>query len=280
MKKGLLRKKSLNLKQPGKIERPPPAVFKLFEFLSRKGHLLPLQVIVRSKDGKADNSSSKGGGGITVNQKINLLFLKNTKVAEITDPTTSETFSIPFNSSIKLGVIYDPDPDDELASPYMQLKLASDVMKLKQLPVILAATNAHNGGSPEKSVSESEVLFVKGVMKGGGASKGKQLHVVNTSDEEKCLAAKCSGLFSTDPRHTKLHLPALFSQEFDLPKYSIIYAGREMGRSLPGSMSNSPVLLEGMKGETSVIATCGEIFSIIAGENLESGTFHCIYKHI
>ena len=277
-KKGMLKRK-LSVKSAKRMDGgsqrssvgTAPTTYKLFDFLSRKGHLLPLQVIVRSK-GKGESSNDKSKT-ISVDQKINLLFLKHTKVAEIMDPVTRTTYTLPFNSSMKVGLIYDPDPDDECASPYMRLEHASDVIKLLKLPVIVAAMASSAGGPPENSVSEGEVLFIKGTMMGG---RGKQLHVVNTTDDEKCLPGKCLGGFSTDPRHTRLHLPVLFSQEFPLQIYSILYSSnREVSRSLPSSMVNAPMLLEAVRGETSVIATAGDIFNIIAGEITHH---HAIFK--
>lgn len=141
----------------------------------------------------------------------------------------------------------------------MQLKSAGDVMKLKQLPLVVTATTSYEGGAVDRSVSEGEVLFVKGtVVKGSGITKGKQLQVVNFLGVEKQLSSKCTGSFSTDPRQMKLHLSALLQREIEWPQYVILYPDRELSRSLPASMVNTPVLLEELKAETSVIATSSE----------------------
>lgn len=196
---------------------------------------------------------------IAKNEVFNLHFLKVMKVAVLRDPSSEECFSIPYSSSFKFGLIYNPSPEDESASPYMQLKTAGDVMKLKELPRIITATLAYDGGSSNKSVSEGEVLFVRGTAKGSSITKGKQLHVVNVLGEEKHLMAKCSGGFSTDPRHTKLPLPSLLSQDIgSLPQYVIIYGERSVMKSLPSSMNNKPLTLESVTEESSVIATCDE----------------------
>lgn len=228
--------------------------YKLLDFLATSTHMLPAQIVVR--EGMCFSNSDEH---MAKNEKFNLHFLKNTKIAVITDPTNDELYSIPYNSSIKFGLIYTPSPDDEMATPYMKLKTVGDVMKLKTLPLVLTATAAYDGGDESKSVSDGEVLFVNGAVKGSGVTKGKQLHVTDLSGEEKFLSAKCAGCFSTDPRHTKLHLSKLLRREIPLPQYIIIYPEREVGRSLPQSMSNKPVILEEIKGETSVIATCGEV---------------------
>lgn len=228
--------------------------------MNKSAQLLPIQVVVR--EGVCVSNCDQY---LAANEKFNLHFMKNVKVAILVDPTTQDMYSIPYSSSVKFGLIYNPSPDDTKASPYMQLKFVADVMKLKQPPLILTATTSYDGGASNKSVSEGEILFVKGVIKGGSVTKGKQLHVVNTAGEEKFLAAKCAGCFSTDPRHTKLHLCSFLPQDIQLPQFVIIYADREVVRSLPPSMSNSPVILKKVMGETSVIATCGEIGNIGAG---------------
>lgn len=144
-------------------------------------------------------------------------------------------------------------------SPYTQLKTVADVMKLKRLPTIVTATTSYDGGSPEKSVVDGEILFVKGTAKGGTLTKGKQLHMVNALGEEKHLPSKCSGSFSTDPRHTKVYLSALLQQGIQWPQFVVFYpSSGEVLQNLPASMSNSLVELKGVSAETSVIATPGE----------------------
>lgn len=196
-----------------------------------------------------------GDENVCTDEILNLHFLKNLEVAVVTEPNENVEYSIPCNSSIKFGLIYSPSPYDASASPYMLLKTAGDVMKLKQLPSVVTATQSYDGGSQNKSVSEGEILFVKGTTK----AKGKQLTVISASGEEKQLSSKCSGSFSTDPRHTKLHPSVLLTQEIQWPQYVILYpCDREMAMGFPASMNNAPVLVACMRVETSVVATSGE----------------------
>ena len=229
---------------------------------------------------KEDLSAISSDGRLAASETLNLHFLRNVKVAIVRDMTTEETFSIPYNSNVKLGLIYQPSPYDESASPYMQLKSAADVMKLKQLPLVVTATTSYDGGAVDRSVSEGEVLFVRGTVKGSGIAKGKQLQVVNFLGVEKQLSSKCTGSFSTDPRHMKLHLSALLQRDIEWPQYVILYPDKEVGKRLPASMSNTPVLLEELKRETSVIATSefeGEhvcsIFCTVLNKRTSRGLF-------
>jgi hypothetical protein len=204
---------------------------------------------------------------VSTGKILNLHFLRNMRVAIICDPEGQADYSVPSNSSIKVGLIYQPSPYDELASNYMQLKTVADVTKLKQLPMIVRATTSYDGGSPEKSVKENEILLIKGVGKG----RGKNLHMVNILGEEKLLSSKCSGSFSTDPRHTKVDLSVLLShQGIQWPQFVIFYpSGREITKSLPASMSNALVELRAVSSETSVIATPGESGNMGEGEIMQ-----------
>lgn len=210
-----------------------------------------------------------GNEFVSTSKTLNFHFLRNVTVATVRDPDSQVGYSVPCNSSIKFGLIYNPSPYDESASPYMQLKTVGDIIKLKQLPTVVTATTSYNGGAPEKSVAEGEILFVKGTVKGGTITKlGKQLQMVNAFGEEKQLSSKSAGSFSTDPRHTKVHLSLLLQQDIQWPQYVVLYpTDRELTRSLPASMTNSLVELVGVKGETSVIATPGENGNMGGGED-------------
>ena len=191
-------------------------------------------------------------------------------MATLCDPDDNQiTYLLPCNSAIQLGLIYTPSPYDESASPYMTLRTVADIMKLKLQPMIVTATTSYDGGSPEKSVAKGEVLFIKGAAKGGTLARGKQLNIVNALGEEKHLPAKCSGSFSTDPRHTKVCLSVLLQQNIQWPQFVILYpTDREVLEILPESMSNALVELQGVSGETSVIATPDEGGSMGTGEGV------------
>ena len=219
---------------------------------------------VKVRDGICSENSDIN---VPKDEIFNLHFLKSMKVAVLNDTENVETYSVPFHSSITFGLIYNPSESDENASPYMQIRTAGEVMKLSQLPLIVTATNTYDGGSPEKSVTENEILFVKEVTR-GGMKKGNRLHVVTTDGQDKFLSSKCAGNFSTDPRHMKLHPSVLLSQGLPLPQYVVIYGNREVRNHLPTHMVNTPILLTAMEEKTSVIATMGELSNVQVGELL------------
>ncbi len=235
---------------------------KLVDFLSHPCQL-PEQVIIR------EGIYGSGNLYLAKGEIFNLHFLKSVKMAVLLDSSTEERYSVPYNSSILFGLVYNPSSDDSSAASYMTLKTAGDVMKLKKLPLVLTATTSYDSGSLEKSVKEAETYFVIGTSgKGNHVVKGRHLHVKDTTGRERFLVPKCIGNFSTDPGHTKLRLSVILSQGIDLPQYVIIYGDKELRRYLPDSMLNSPILLESMKGETSVISTCGENFDERGSEGI------------
>ena len=227
---------------------------RLYEFLCKQSHRLPVKVTVKRCSLSPDQQPRPP---IATGDTLSLHFLKHVHSAAILDPAAGEDDQadqrlwIPSNSSIKFGLIYNPSPDDVHATSYMQLKTAGDLMKLKQLPYVVMAT----ADSPDRAVSEGEVLFLRGVTKGR-----KQLSVVNAEGKEKNLSAKCAGSFSTDPRHTRVCLSVLLSQqELPLQHYVILYPmDREVSRRLPPSMNNAAMLLDSVREEVSVVAPSSE----------------------
>lgn len=229
----------------------PQSPLKLIEFITDYSHLLPAQVVVQE-----GISSRNSDTDIAIDEEFLLHFIKRTHVIILN--TENEIYSVPVSSSIRFGLIYNPIEVDENVSSYMQLPTIGDVMKLKQLPILVTATASHNCGVPEKSVVVNEILFIKGVVvnKSGGA-KGKLLHVVNASNVEKFLSPKCAGNFSTEPHHMKLHLTTLLSHDIELPQYVIVYPEHDLRAILPHNLSNCPVLLASKKEEMSIVATRG-----------------------
>ena len=228
----------------------PLSAINLTDFISNYSHLLPSQVVIQE-----DNGSKMTNTCISKGKKLLLHFIKKTNVVMLSDD--KEIYSIPVSSNIRFGLIYNPIEADNGVSSYMRLPTIGDVMKLKQLPILITAMTSHDGGLPEKSVIANEILFIKGIV--AQRMGGRQLHVVNASNTEKFLSEKCAGNFSTDPHHMKLHLSTLLLHEIELPQYVIIYPEHDLKEVLPKSMINYPLLLGSKKEEDSVVATWGEL---------------------
>ena len=226
---------------------------KLTDFIKSHTQLLPVHVQVQNDISMFDNSIQ-----LTSNDNLYLQLLKTTEMVELNEEP--DLYYIPLNTKIKFGLIYNPVDTDGNVSSYMKLPTAGDVMKLKQLPLILTAMRRADGGLPDKSVSEKEILFVKGIVKGTGASRGRQeLHVISINGQEKFLSAQCAGEFTTDPHHMKLQLPKILSHGIELPQYVVIYPDRELRGLLPQSLSNCPVLLNSKVERVSVLVSRGDL---------------------
>jgi len=228
---------------------------KLKEFIKSHTHLLPIQVQVQNDISTYDNNVQ-----LSSSDSLYLQLLKNTDMAELNGEP--DLYYIPLNSKIKFGLIYNPVDADDNVSSYMKLPTAGDIMKLRQLPLIVTALRRCDGGSPEKSVSEKEILFVKEIVKGAGMTRGRQeLRVISVSGAEKFLSAQCAGEFTTDPHHMKLHLFKILSRGVELPQYMVIYPDRELRSLLPPNLSNCPVLMDSKVEKVSVLASRGDLLN-------------------
>ena len=192
---------------------------------------------------------------------------------------SKEQYSLPLNSTVEFGVLYDPHQNVEDAMKGYHFETVGELMAMNNLPKVIRATRSYEGSSPETSVKENEVLMVKGVKTSVFFGRGKRLIVHSlTSAGERFLHEKCAGGFSTKPKNIRLRLPTLLQNDIALPETVVILADREVDKCLPLCMVNAPVTLEGYKGETSIIATSAEydpsteptpVFEIHSGLEIE-----------
>ncbi len=272
VKQGTVKAKPLavpDLFRKGTITKPPigsssgsmadlnatfPKSVKLSDFVESHKHLLPIKVQVLNE------VANEGNVELSRNETLYFHLLKKTEIVVLNGEP--DLYCIPWTSKIKIGLIYNPVDTSDNVSSYMKLPTAGDIMKLKQLPLVVTAMTRSDCGSPQKSVAEKEILFVKGIVRGEGTGRGKQeLHVVNTNGEDKFLGTACAGNFTTDPHHMKMHLSTLLCQDIELPQYVIIYPDRELRGLLPQNLSNCPVLLASKMEEVSMLASRGDLKS-------------------
>ena len=229
--------------------QPPDEPIQLKEFIVRYSTSLPMQV--RVENGYCSDATDLL---IANDEKFNFHFIKHTKVITVTDMKGVEMFTLPLNSSIEFGLLYNPNNNVEEAEAGFLFETAGSIMAMKSLPHVVCATRAYYGSKPQMSVSENEVLIVKEV-KPGPRGKGKSLIVHSLYHGEKILSEKCAGSFTTIPRRNKLTISEMLQHSIPFPQSAIMFQDREIDSFLPLSMINSPVILKKLKGETSVIAT-------------------------
>ena len=220
----------------------------LADFISRYSGALPLAVAIQ----EAASVSSKQLIATRPCNNFNVHFIKHSRVVIIHDCLGGECFSVPLNSSVRFGLIYNQRSEDTNGSYF---ETAGDIMSLKQLPYVICATKYFDGGSHEKSVEAGEILFVRGVKKPKTIGRGKVLKVNSIDDNEKMLTSKCSAGFTTAPKECQLNLCTLMAHSIPFPQQAMMFTDTEITSYLPQSMINYPVTLEKIQGESSVIMT-------------------------
>lgn len=190
----------------------------------------------------------------------NIHFMKHQKVVTIRD-SHGCPYSIPLNSSVQFGIVYDPDNEqgyDGEVKTHTFRKVA-DIMAAKIFPRVVCATKAFKGSGSKSSVEEKEILLVHQVLKSRLRGK-KCLEVFSLhTQSEKVLHADCEGCFSTKPGLIKLYLPEIVQHVPNaFPCQAILFLGTEFTSSLqhfPSSLLSNHVTMIETKQETSLIAS-------------------------
>ena len=99
------------------------------DILSKYSNHLPLKVLV-----------SKGVYGmeerysLATSDKCVIHFIKKRELVQIKDPKTNTEFSVPVNSAIKFGVVYNPHNDESEAMKGLEFQYVSDILAEPKLP--------------------------------------------------------------------------------------------------------------------------------------------------
>ena len=87
-------------------------------------------------------------------------YVKNETVASIRDEQGSQ-MSIPLNSPIKLGLLYNPVGDTTQAVRGYSFKTIGEFASYDVIPRVIKATKTFCSGEPQSSVLAEEVLVIK-----------------------------------------------------------------------------------------------------------------------
>ncbi len=222
----------------------------LADFISKCSGTLPLAVSIQN----AESVSSQRLIATRQCSNFNIHFIKHSKVVIIRDHVGGECFSVPLNSNVKFGLIYDHQSDSNTDNT-TYFETAGEITSLKQLPYIICATKQYNGGALEKSVAAGEILFIRGIKKAKAIGRGKCLKVNSINGDEKLLPTRCSGGFTTAPHECKLNLLTMMQHSIPLPQQAMLFSNTEIISYLPQNMIDNPITLDRIQGETSAIMT-------------------------
>ena len=221
----------------------------LTTFASRHRDQLPLVVRVTKGYCGLDEESS-----ISEGDTFNIHFVKHTTVMVVEYENRSGRFSVPMNSAVPFGVIYNPNNNQREALQGFQFPKVSDLLSMKTLPKIVCVKKAYNGSSAESTVAVNEILVINKVRK---TLRGKQLKVYSiTKGRDKTLSEACTGNFTTKPRDIKLFLTEIlkYASE-DLPQKAILFGNDDIPQHFPSKLSSTIVTLLHKTVEVSLVAT-------------------------
>ena len=164
---------------------------------------------------------------ISTSDTYNIHFIKHTKVVAIKDAHNTP-YSIPLNSAIEFGMVYDPNNNHSEAVNGLTFGKVSEIIGLPIPPKVFCALEAFQG-EDEKKMFDDEILVVKQVLKSRFKSK-RALKVYSLlTQSEKLLQEDCSGHFTTQPYMVRMHLPEMIEHVINpFPHQAIIFFGAEV----------------------------------------------------
>ena len=226
------------------VTRSPPPIVSLCTYASSKKSQFPKRVMI-SKGALYPS----GGRAVSVGQELNLHFLKRTRVVLMQD-SRGDNYVLPLHTAIRASIVYNPSSSEKTTSKDPKFKSAGDIMNLKHIPLVIAATKKYNGGSDNSSVEDGEIMIVGGIKT--DSYSGRCLKVQSINGAKKLLNENCAAHFTTKPSLTAISIQDMFNSNIQLPQKVILHATPtfQQGAILPSMITFSQYATA-----TSVIAT-------------------------
>lgn len=180
--------------------------FTVREFANQFSEKLPMQVYVsKGIYGMEDKYS------LSTDDVCNIHFVRQREMVQIEEKDHLLELSVPLNSSIKFGVIYNPQNNENEAMKGYLFPSVSDLLSLGycSLPKIVCACQFHD---PERPGSEPgrEIMAIKEVILPDNPDEFRKLRVFSISAlRERLLDENVYGHFSTRPSFMQLYLPEI-----------------------------------------------------------------------
>ena len=165
---------------------------------------------------------------ISTSDTYNIHFIKHTKVVAIKDAHDTP-YSIPLNSAIEFGMVYDPNNNHSEAVNGLTFTKLSEIIAFPTPPKVFCALKAFRGEDEKSTLYDNEILVVKQVLKSRFKSK-RALKVYSLlTQSEKLLPEDCTGQFTTQPYMVRMHLPEMIEHVINpFPHQAIIFFGAEV----------------------------------------------------
>ncbi|KAL5506258.1 hypothetical protein EMCRGX_G007863 [Ephydatia muelleri] len=201
----------------------------------------------------------KGFYGLTERSSVsegdiyNIHFVKKAKVVIVRDCSKVD-YRIALNSSVKFGVLHNPEGNIQRALDGYKYPKVSDIMAISLLPKAVRATVEFKGTAVENTVDKNEIFIIKEI-KPKGNRRCLVVYSV-TKSMMKYLFESCEAHFSTKPYDVRLFLPEIlehFPQPF--PSTCYLFVNSDTCQKLPHHLTSSAVTLADESTDLSIIAS-------------------------
>ena len=263
------------LSSTGKAPRPPstnelipidiqsynifPDELTLTKLVEKHQDLFPIRVhVCKGFYGPTERSSVSEG------DIYNIHFVKKAKAVIVRDCSKVD-YRIALNSSVKFGVLHNPEGNVQKALDGYKYPKVSDIMAMSPLPKAIRATVEFKGTAVDNTVEKNEIYITKEI-KPNGNHRCLVVYSV-TKSILKYLFESCEAHFSTKPYDVRLFLPEIlehFPQPF--PTTCYLFVNSETSQELPHHLTSSAVTLAGESTDLSLIASSN--FEVGAGRPL------------
>lgn len=231
----------------------------LRELVKRYSQSFPLRIrVLRGYCGQTSRLT------ISTQDVYNIHFMKHTKVVGMQD-SHGNPYSIPLNSSVEFGIVYDPNERRDEALEGFKFESVADILPLAHPPKVLCATRQWFGDDARIVVKLNEVFIVKQVLKPKFKGKKGLRAFSMLTKTEKFLPDDCAAHFTTQPYSVRLHLPEMmehlvspFPCQACLFLDESIYQNPDMEsqiQDLPDALLTKVITLRHSITETSLIAS-------------------------
>ena len=160
---------------------------------------LPLRVQV-TKGVYGDNEETT----ISSEDVYDVHFVRHREVVAVKDEHNGDTFSVPLNSTIKFGLLYNPNGSEQDALRGFNFPNISNILTMTPRPKLVCSMRACGPKGIKESLKAMEVLLIKEVFY---TDSGRKVMAYSFTDHcDKCLYVNTPGHFSTNPVYVQLHL--------------------------------------------------------------------------
>ena len=164
---------------------------------------------------------------LSTNDVYDIHFVKQTRVIILKD-NNGFMHRIPLASSMMFGLVYNPNNNLNEALTGHEFEYCSNIMAIDVMPRIVCATNQIESTDERQSITQNEIMIVKGVQKHKLRGK-RSLKVYSLlTNTEKLLHEECHGKFTTKPSLIRLHLAQIFECfQKPFPTQAVVYVNRD-----------------------------------------------------